>query len=535
MTAPLNSVVPVGGAAEGDTRQSSQSKPSILAVREREEFPPRPQPLTPSLAWTGRGSSQTSEFQDVQRGVQSGEYTTPKGEHCQDAVQTKGGPEEEKDMFLRRIFDFSDSEAIKKQVRSSMLKPNPYNVFDFYKKTGVWQFIAKHPFFENVTLAVIAFNAVWIAIDTDWNKEEILSDADAVFQVAENTFCAYFSCEWIVRFMAFKWKRDGLKDAWFVFDSILVVLMVLETWMFPIIGLIFGTGGKSPLGGQSSLLRLFRLLRLSRLLRMLRSLPELMIFIKGMITAMKSVLYVMCLLVLIIYVFAIMFTQLADGTEMGVIFFDTVPLSMYSLFIYGTFVDDLAYFCDTIREESYPILILVLIFVCLACLTVMNMLVGVLCEVVSAVAQTEKEMITTATVSEKMRGIVDTIDTNNNGHISFVEFRKILDIPEALRALVDVGVDPAGIVDFAELMFFEDGDHAKPKDLPFDQFMEHVLDLRDSNTATVKDIKYLCRQINPKLTSIWKDIEDLRNRAERMEGTLDAILSEVRNISSKLG
>jgi hypothetical protein len=259
-----------------------------------------------------------------------------------------------------------------------------------------------------------------------------------------------------------------------------------------------------------------------------------MILIKGMATAMKSVLYVLGLLILIIYVFAIMLTQLSDGTEMGKEYFDTVPLAMYSLLIYGTFVDDLAQFCNSIRAESYLVLTLVLIFVCLACLTVLNMLVGVLCEVVSAVAKTEKEMITTATVSEKMQGILDSLDLNSNGKISFLEFRKILDIPEALSALIEVGVDPAGVVDFSELMFFEDGDHEKPKDLAFETFMELILDLRESNVATVKDIKYLCRQLNPKLTSMTKDIEDLRNRAERMEDTLGTILKEVQKISSKL-
>merc|ERR1719274_141706 len=90
-------------------------------------------------------------------------------------------------------------------------------------------------------------------------------------------------------------------------------MMVMETWVLLIVMAAAG-GGESPVGG-TSILRLFRLLRLSRLMRMLRSLPELMILIKGMATAMKSVAYVMGLLVLITYVFAIAFTQLAVGTE----------------------------------------------------------------------------------------------------------------------------------------------------------------------------------------------------------------------------
>merc|ERR1719247_365086 len=111
----------------------------------------------------------------------------------------------------------------------------------------------------------------------------------------------------------------------------------METWVLIVMAAI--GGGGSPLGGQTSILRLFRLLRLSRLMRMLRSLPELMILIKGMVTAMKSVAYVMGLLVLITYVFAIAFTQLAVGTEsLGDTFHANISNSMYSLLIYLTFL-----------------------------------------------------------------------------------------------------------------------------------------------------------------------------------------------------
>merc|ERR1719399_1947468 len=89
--------------------------------------------------------------------------------------------------------------------------------------------------------------------------------------------------------------------------------MVMETWIVMLIVMAAIGGGGSPVGG-TSILRLFRLLRLSRLMRMLRSLPELMILIKGMATAMKSVGYVMALLCILTYGFAIVFTQLAVDT-----------------------------------------------------------------------------------------------------------------------------------------------------------------------------------------------------------------------------
>merc|ERR1719235_2174198 len=116
--------------------------------------------------------------------------------------------------------------------------------------------------------------------------------------------------------------------------------MVGETWVITIIMVSTGSEGGSPLG-NTAILRLFRLLRLSRLMRMLRSLPELMILIKGMVTAMKSVVYVMCLLAIITYVFAIAFTQLAVGSEsIGETYFSNVAHSMYSLIIYATLCDN---------------------------------------------------------------------------------------------------------------------------------------------------------------------------------------------------
>merc|ERR550537_2118995 len=105
-------------------------------------------------------------------------------------------------------------------------------------------------------------------------------------------------------------------------------------------------------------------------------------------TAMKSVLYVMGLLVAITYVFAIALNMLSEGTEFRDAYFFNVPIAMYFLLIHGTFLDDLADFADAIRAESPLCLLLVGIFIYFSSLTVMNMLIGVLCEVVSSVTET---------------------------------------------------------------------------------------------------------------------------------------------------
>merc|ERR1719281_230478 len=97
--------------------------------------------------------------------------------------------------------------------------------------------------------------------------------------------------------------------------------------------------------------------------------------------------------------------------------------------IYATFCDDLSYLMDSLRFELWYLVILAIVFICLASLTVMNMLVGVLCEVVSAVAKTEKEELALSVVKAKVETIFYDLglDDDHNGMISKDEFVKIVE------------------------------------------------------------------------------------------------------------
>ncbi|CAK0839837.1 unnamed protein product [Prorocentrum cordatum] len=258
---------------------------------------------------------------------------------------------------------------------------------------------------------------------------------------------------------------------------------------------------------------------------MLRFLPELMIMIKGMVTAASTVSYTLGLLLVITYVFAIMLTQLTmpkyDDDDLHVsyihvTYFEGVAKSMYSLIIYATFLDNLADFCGAIKEESSLCLAVVTVFVGLANLTVMNMLIGVLCEVISAVAQEEKEQLITDKVHEKFRDIVKQIDQDNDNMLSWNEFIKIMDVPEAVAQLDSVGVDPEGMIDFAQDWFQEDG---QPKAITFKEFMDIVLDLRGTQIATLKDLMTMQKHVNGKFSA-------LKGRLETIDRVLEDCLDE---------
>eukprot|EP00927_Polykrikos_kofoidii_P085954 TRINITY_DN9488_c0_g1_i1.p1 TRINITY_DN9488_c0_g1~~TRINITY_DN9488_c0_g1_i1.p1 ORF type:complete len:749 (-),score=141.38 TRINITY_DN9488_c0_g1_i1:22-2067(-) len=414
---------------------------------------------------------------------------------------------------------FADASAIKQAVREAVSKQE-YKVTDLYWTDGICQQIARAHWFENLTLFIIFINALWIAVDTDFNSAAVLLYAHPVFICAENLFCTYFTMEWLFRFGSFRKKRDSLFDTWFVFDTALVFMMIFETWGMTLVFAFLTnptTGGDM---GNTSLLKLVRLVRLTRMARMariLRAIPELIILIKGIAVASRSVFFTLVLMLIIMYVFAIILRQLCEqlvdvdsDPELIDRYFSSVGHSMSTLLLDGVLPD----VADVVRHTSRqsPILgILVMGFILLASLTVMNMLVGVLCEVVSVVSSVEKETLTVNYVKAKLMAILEEFDITpgNDSCISKSMFDRLLVNPDAARIIQEIGVDVVGLVDFSDYLFKDD------VALSFADFMDLVLQLRGTNNSTVKDIVDLRRYI----------VQEINTMQRRGSGNLDQLAS----------
>eukprot|EP00929_Paragymnodinium_shiwhaense_P047573 TRINITY_DN24122_c0_g1_i1.p1 TRINITY_DN24122_c0_g1~~TRINITY_DN24122_c0_g1_i1.p1 ORF type:complete len:695 (+),score=155.49 TRINITY_DN24122_c0_g1_i1:93-2087(+) len=439
---------------------------------------------------------------------------------------------------------FADAEKMKEKLRENMMKQE-YDVANFYHDYGLFQFVARHPVFERTTLFIITLNAVYISLDTDLNKSLTLMTAAWPFQLSEHGFCFYFTLEWFVRFMAFEKKRNGLRDAWFVFDSCLVAMMFGETWVMNMVMILMG-GTEANQAGGTGLMRLLRLLRLSRLARMvklLRAMPELLILIKGMVSAMRSVFFTLLLQAIILYVFGITFRQLTDGLEVGQDKFPTVIQSMHTLLVYGTLMDNIGELVQQLQDADWSFIIVFYMFVLISALTVMNMLIGVLCEVVSAVAAIEKEQLTVIYVKGQVQELLRQggVDQDGDGMISKVEFAQILENPAAARLLAEVGVDVFGLVELADFIFEADEQGCEAQ-LTFGDFMDVVLSLRGSNVASVKDIVDLrkllsatSKQMDNKFQGLERRIlEAVRNSFGDLERGTNGHMAKAASMASEV-
>jgi len=408
---------------------------------------------------------------------------------------------------------FPDAEAMKEKIRLDLAKKE-YNVSEFYWETGFAQELARHAYFETVTLGVISFNALWISIDSDLNKAALLNEAHPVFQIAEHSFCIYFTFEWLVRFLAFKSKRNCVRDAWFIFDSALVMMMISETWLISIIVALSGEGASSFTGNTAAfkLVRLVRLARMGRMARLLREIPELLVLIKGIWIACRSVFFTLVLLTIILYLFAITFRQLTDGSSVGDHYFPTVPEAMLSLFLDGVIPDQAQILRDNF-DEYWALGVLALLFILLASLTVMNMLLGVLVETIGVVSCVEKEQIAVVCVKESLMSMF----SDEMECITRDEFHMMLMNPHAEKVIHRMGVDVAGLVDFEDFIFKE------TEQLSFADFMQLLLQLRGTNSCTVKDIVDLRKSAHKDFMNLHSEIEGGLKRLSRQ---LDAIMKD---------
>lgn len=385
------------------------------------------------------------------------------------------------------------------------LRKQLYDVEDLYNESGCCQAIARSDYLKGFVTVVIAMNTIWIAIETDFNKEDLLCNAPMMFQIADNLFCTVFFFEITVRFMAFKRKLDAFSDAWFLFDSLTTMLMVWETWIMVFVYLTFGSLVSGKGGAQDSqalrMLRLVRLVRVARTTRLLHAFPELFILARGMIEGMRSVLAVLCLLMLFVYIFAVMFTMTLSGADVVGGVFDTVPRSMNILLLQvlcGPDVD----FIQSLLAVHWLYYVMYLSFLLIATLTLMNMLIGILCDVVSNVADDSKEEILLKEVRSQVNRLANELDEDGDGGISKEEFDKITADANMTAMFTDLGVDVVAVAHFGKFIY------EQCDELSYGDFGKLVCQFRGKKAATVQDVMDMRRYVTMELLSLESGIRD---------------------------
>jgi len=180
----------------------------------------------------------------------------------------------------------------------------------------------------------ICVNAVILGVETDFRT--LANEEDVIWTFLDSTFNVVFLIELCLRIYAE--RRKWIRDVWNIFDFILVVVGVFDTWMLPATGL----NSDMRFVTLMRLFRLFRLIRVLRVLRLLRFLKELMLLIQGITSAMRAMVWGLLLLAITIFICALLLTRLvgkaccdSDDTFRDQLYrnlFGTLSRSSFTLF-----------------------------------------------------------------------------------------------------------------------------------------------------------------------------------------------------------
>lgn len=377
---------------------------------------------------------------------------------------------------------------------------------DFARKyrEGTWcTWFVRSTWMYIFTNIIVAANVIWIGVYVQVNDEPNVLLSKAEFQVPEHLFGAFFVFEIMVRFLALRRRRECIDDLHFVLDAALVLLIVLEVWLLPLVFLDKTRNGDSTLG----VMRTARLMRLTSLIRLLKF-EGFITIIKGLWFAMSSVMWTMLLLVGLVYAFGVVFTALAKGNDKLKPWFGNIGLAMWTLLINGTFLDDVGEMLVPVRLNSPGLAAIFIVFTFISALAVLNLLVGVLCDVVSRTKQAEHKNAIAHFVRQRMYEILECHDTDDDGYIEKAEFKLLMENPEMHRILRSCNISEKIFADPLMLdgVLFsrhqgEDGEICS-RALSYDQLVDIVLRLSGGAAATINDLNDLRDFVRERLAQI---------------------------------
>jgi hypothetical protein len=393
----------------------------------------------------------------------------------------------------------------------------------------------KNGVLDSISLIVIVLNSLWLWIDADY-VSKVNSDVANFIPSIDVAFLLFYMIELMIVTFAHERIRDVINDGWHVFNSFLVVVMGLElsvSLTFAIVGSSNNGNGWQALDNLK-VLRLIRITRLLQILRFMHVVPEILFLIKGAVAATRSVVITMLMLLSITYAAGITCRQISEGTPMGQKYFPTVMEAMYNLIMRGVLLDSVSSMMTDVAEGSTICALIFALVIVLGAITMMNMLVGVLVDVMNTVAGQEKTKLASSMLTEKVRQIIaeSGIESGDANVITLQKFRLLLTTRATANALREIDVEPEALVDLADGIFQSDSEGKFfDKEIGFEEFMDLLMQLRGSNTVTVRDLQELKCFIlaqNTKRNLSLRRLEERMNSAEvlseRIEATMRLLL-----------
>ena len=208
--------------------------------------------------------------------------------------------------------------------------------------------LIEHPRFDQAIIALIVANAITLGLET---SPAIVARFGDVLYAIDRTVLGVFVVELLLRF--FVYRRRFFHDPWRVFDFVIVGIALL------------------PATGAFSVLRALRVLRVLRLVSLV---PSMRGVVGALLTALPGMASIIGLMALVLYVSAVMATQLFGAVAPE--FFGSLGASLFTLFQVMT-VEGWPEIARGVMEKSPHAWIFFVTYLLIATFMVLNLFIAV--------------------------------------------------------------------------------------------------------------------------------------------------------------
>eukprot|EP00929_Paragymnodinium_shiwhaense_P054707 TRINITY_DN27423_c0_g1_i2.p1 TRINITY_DN27423_c0_g1~~TRINITY_DN27423_c0_g1_i2.p1 ORF type:complete len:768 (+),score=181.28 TRINITY_DN27423_c0_g1_i2:201-2306(+) len=315
--------------------------------------------------------------------------------------------------------------------------------------------------FDNFVGLLIIINATTIGLQTDWLARSMSEDTPAAFARAEQIFCVLFTAELVLRIHVHRMRffsiwQEGF--AWNYFDWFVVMSQIFEVVLDMVTRNL-------QIRRTLRFLRIMRLVRILRLLRVLHLIGELRTIVSSILGSLKSLLWTVALLLMLIYIMAVYFTQTImvhllerpDGefTEGDLILkahFSSLGRSVLSLWQAMSGGFDWDTLAKPMLEEIGVWLALIFTgYIAFAILALMNVVTGVFVQTALTSAKSEEDGF----VAEQIMSLFSSETDGFMPVISLDDIEQSMESPMKRKQWKAIGVEREDAVYLFKLLDFE--------------------------------------------------------------------------------
>eukprot|EP00927_Polykrikos_kofoidii_P039140 TRINITY_DN33572_c0_g1_i1.p1 TRINITY_DN33572_c0_g1~~TRINITY_DN33572_c0_g1_i1.p1 ORF type:complete len:734 (+),score=109.91 TRINITY_DN33572_c0_g1_i1:33-2234(+) len=414
-----------------------------------------------------------------------------------------------------------DVSQLKRTTREAITNPSRERT-RFYKESGVCQAVARHRCFDYMTFMVLGAYAVWLAMDVD--SDSSCGQGDGFTVLVDCGFCFCYIVELVIRVGAFKTLSDSFRDCWLVFDANMVLLALVDAGL-PLAFMI--TWGETCQSTSVALriLNIVRTLRLLRLARLFSAFRELHVLMKGISEGFRGVCSTLFLLLICLYFLATLLKLATFGTKTEDSY-STVLSCMHNLLLVGVFWNDLEGTLDQVKaqDDSFVIILCIYLSIFVGSLLIMNLLIGVLCEVAVATRAVDIEESRLKSFSKELAKILLNtsiqLDSEGDMLITEADFYALLLDTQFVYCLVQHEVNALAVSEQSRMLFRDDQGFAKV--LKFHELLDLLLSFSIHQNLTVQDTARLKKNVSGVFKPLISKITEVKTKQQAIDVEINA-------------